>query len=243
MIVNSLNDGWEIIYQRSHASLSAILLSGWRKADRPLRFTEVILAAAQHDDQEMFFKQSQVLNALGAPLDFLQTEMDTQRIQAEAVIDNAFRQSMWIALLISHHNSYLYESQRGDHATLDAFLDQQRENQRAWTKALKLKKAQVMAAYSLLNFADRMSLTLCRHELPDQGRFLDVGKTPDGEVIRVSERDDGTLAITPWIFEDSHFDVSAEARKLRDLHFANDEAFLTALHNAEIETLTWTFTR
>src|SRR5690606_1921867 len=77
MIVNSLKDGWEIIFQRSHANLAAILVAAWRKQDHVPRWTELIIATAQHDDQEMFWSQATHLTEIGAPMDFMQSDLDS----------------------------------------------------------------------------------------------------------------------------------------------------------------------
>jgi len=241
MIVNSLKNGWEIIYQRSHANLAAILVAAWRTADHVPRWTELIIATAQHDDQEMFWSDSNHLTDIGAPLDFTQGELNLRQMQAKLVIDNAYRQGLWIALLISRHNSFLYEPMRGEDSRLDAFLDTQRENQKRWRRHLGYKQAQVEEAYTFLRWADRMSLILCRRELPERQRELDVAPDKNGEMIRVMQREDGTLRVTPWIFENDELVVSVEVRRLRQLKFESEAALEEALSNARIEMREWCF--
>ena len=170
MIVNSLQDGWEVIYQRSHAYLAAKLVSAWRKTDHVPRWTDLIIATAQHDDQEMFWNDVNHLTEIGAPMDFAVAELNTRRIQAQLVIDNAHRQGTWIALLISMHNSFLYEPMRGQDSQLDAFLDRQRDDQKRWLRRLKCTQETASKAYALMRWSDRMSLILCRRELPDRER-------------------------------------------------------------------------
>lgn len=241
MIVNSLKNGWEIIYQRSHANLAAILVAAWRTADHVPRWTELIIATAQHDDQEMFWSDSNHLTDIGAPLDFTQGELNTRQMQAQLVIDNAYRQGLWIALLISRHNSFLYEPMRGEDSRRDAFLDTQKENQKRWRRQLGYKQAQVDEAYTFLRWADRMSLILCRRELPERQRELDVAPDKHGEMIRVMQREDGTLRVTPWIFENDELVVSIEVRRLRQLKFESEAALQEALDGAKIEIREWRF--
>ena len=241
MIVNSLKDGWEIIYQRSHANLAAILVAAWQEKSHVSRWTELVIATAQHDDQEMFWSESIHLTDIGAPLDFTQGELNTTRMQAQFVIDNAYRQGLWIALLISCHNSFLYEPLRGKDKALDDFLDQQRQNQKKWRKKLGYSQKKVDEAYSFLRWADRMSLILCRREVPERERALDVAPDSTGQMIRVMECEDGNLTLLPWVFEKDELTVSIEVRRLQQLKFNDEKAFQKALANADIEMREWCF--
>jgi hypothetical protein len=243
MIVNSRDDGWEVIYQRSHANLAAILTNAWRKADHVPRWTELVIATAQHDDQEMFWDSSRHLTKLGAPIDFTQSDLETSRIEARRVIENAYRQGVWIALLISCHNSYLYEPMRGEDKQLDAFLDEQRENQQRWRKQVGFDKKTVEQAYSLLRWGDQLSLILCRNELPKLPRMIDVDTGPDGKMVRAAYREDGTVTLDPWVLEDSDISFSVEVRHLKQLKFDDEETFLKLLGEAPIEARSWHFKR
>jgi hypothetical protein len=241
VIVNSLQDGWEVIYQRSHAHLAALLVAAWRAADRIPNWTDLIIATAQHDDQEMFWNEVDHLTEIGAPMDFAVAELNTRRLQAQLVIDNARRQGTLIALLISLHNSFLYEPMRGKDKLLDAFLDRQRKDQKAWLRQLKWSQEQAAKAYALLRWSDRMSLILCRRELPDNERALEVEPTPDGEMVQVRLRDDGSLSLDPWVFEQDQVKTSVEVRRLRQLKFSSERQLQRALDTAKIEVREWEF--
>lgn len=241
MIVNSLQDGWEVIYQRSHAHLAALLVAAWRTADRIPNWTDLIIATAQHDDQEMFWNEVDHLTEIGAPMDFAVAELNTRRLQAQLVIDNARRQGTLIALLISLHNSFLYETMRGKDKLLDAFLDRQRKDQKAWLRQLKWSQEQAAKAYALLRWSDRMSLILCRRELPDNERALEVEPTPDGDMVQVRLRDDGSLSLDPWVFEQDLVKTSVEVRRLRQLKFSSERELQRALDTAKIEVREWEF--
>lgn len=241
MIVNSLKDGWEIIYQRSHANLAAMLVAAWQKADHTPRWTELVIATAQHDDQEMFWADSRHLTDVGAPLDFTQGEMDTTVEQAQLVINNAYRQGVWIAVLISMHNSFLYEPLRGKNPKLDQFLDKQHANQKTWLKILNYSRAEAETAYAFLQWGDRMSLILCRRQIPERERELDVAPDQYGQMIRIGQRPDGTLRLSRWIFEADDFQVSIEVRRLQQLQFESEDAFQKSLNAADLEVRDWRF--
>jgi hypothetical protein len=218
-----------------------MLIAAWQEKDHVPRWTELIIATAQHDDQEMFWSETQHLTDIGAPLDFAEAELDTARMQAQLVIDNAYRQGVWIALLISMHNSFLYEPMRGQDAKLDEFLDRQLRVQDDWRKRLGYSRKEVETAYSFLSWADRLSLILCRREIPERERELDVAPGPDGKMIRVMQRDDETLVLNPWIFEENEVRVSIEVRRLRQLKFKSEQELHRMLDKAEIEVREWHF--
>lgn len=241
MIVNSLKDGWEVIYQRSHANLAAMLVAAWRKDQHVARWTELVIATAQHDDQEMFWDDSVHLTDIGAPLDFTQSPLDTSRMQAESVIANAYRQGVWIALLISMHNSFLYEPRWGEDEKLGLFLEEQVKNQDVWREMLGYTQSTCEAAYSFLRWADRLSLILCRRQIPARGRELDIAPDLNGTMIRIVQHEDEGLYITPWVFEDDELAVSVEVRRLNQLKFESEEKFQDALDEAEIEHRKWVF--
>jgi hypothetical protein len=174
-------------------------------------------------------------------MDFAVAELNTRRLQAQLVIDNARRQGTLIALLISLHNSFLYEPMRGKDKLLDAFLDRQRKDQKAWLRQLKWSQEQAAKAYALLRWSDRMSLILCRRELPDNERALEVEPTPDGDMVQVRLRDDGSLSLDPWVFEQDQVKTSVEVRRLRQLKFSSERQLQRALDTAKIEVREWEF--
>lgn len=243
MIVTSLKDGWEVIYQRSHAGLAAMLLAGWAQAERPTRWTELLIATAQHDDQEMFWDDSTHLTELGKPLHFTEGELGTTLTQAQWVINNAYRQGVWIALMISMHNSHLYQGLRGENPQIVAFLERQAADQAAWRKLLKQSQKDAQAHYALLQWADSLSLILCCHRLPEFERAIDVAPHPNGEMIRVSQRADSTLKLEPWVLEGDRLTVSVEVRRLFQAQFNDEQEFRAALDAAEIEFREWTLRR
>jgi hypothetical protein len=69
-------------------------------------------------------------------------------------------------MLISMHTSFLLEGKRGESADLDSFLDEQVEHQEKWRKELKISKKEAEKAYAFFQWCDRLSLILCKHELP-----------------------------------------------------------------------------
>jgi hypothetical protein len=160
--------------------------------------------------------------------------------QATGVLRAARFQGQWRSLLTSMHLSFLYESMRGQNKELDAFLDQQKVNQQQWRKNLRINKAETQQAYDLMQWCDRLSLILCRHELPEMGRALEISQGPDGQRYDVSRPStEGPVVISPWPFAADRFTVSVEASIVAQLQFEDDTELATHLKQAPIKTLRW----
>ncbi|MBC8077230.1 MAG: DUF3891 family protein [Chloroflexales bacterium] len=242
MVVNPIESGWEIIYHRAHALLAAQVAARWNDRDSPVHLVETIAALSHHDDLECEWEGSHRSSA-GAPLDFTLSEGGPDvASMAKHVNDSRYR-GRWVAMLISLHMSFLSEPSRGSDPTLDAFLDAQREQQRMWRKALGVSKQQAAQAYSFMQWCDRMSLILCKHELPSRERALEVSVGPDGRRHDVFQRDDGTLCVEPWPFDRDVFSVSVEACYLDQMAYDSDEALVEALQTAPIKLLEWHFSK
>jgi hypothetical protein len=241
MIVNPTTTGWEVIYQRAHALLAGELASHWRVDQRPERWFETLAAITQHDDGGREWIGDNHLTDAGAPLDFRLSTFAL--IQPRQVATDARYQGRWVAMLISMHMNFLYESHRGESDEVDAWLDEQLAWQKRWREELGISKKDAEAAYALVQFCDRLSLILCGRGLPVSERSLEIAKGVDGERHDIMQREDGTLVITPWPFEDKQFAVHAEATYLDRLQFDGDEDLRNALMEGRIETLTWRFAR
>jgi len=243
MIVNQFDDGWEIIYQRSHALLAAELVSFWQEKYRPQRWLETLFAIVQHDDEERYWDESRHLTKTGMPLDFRRATTETNLKQARYVLTLAEQQSRWMALMISCHNTFLMDKHRGEDDEVDKFLEEQDKNQQRWRRSLDVSKSTVEDAYALVRWGDRLSLILCERALPDRQRKLDITPLPDGEMSTIYQREDETLRVDPWIFVADEFTVKLEVRRLRQAAFESESELDNALENALVETDGWHFVK
>lgn len=247
MIVNAVPEGWEIIYQRSHALLAAVLVAAWQPEYRPKRWVETLAAIIQHDDQENYWQGAHHLSESGAPLNFDEVPLQTGMIKASTVIQNAAQQSVWVAWLISRHNSHLYEGQRGEDDELDTFLDEQITRRQTWLKTLPETESEMERIYRLFLWGDRLSLILCQRELEREPYAdgddvtLEICEGSDGEAHTVTRRRNGVLQLHPWRFDEAHLTFTAEARILKQPRFSDDEAFRETVESAPIITREWTF--
>ncbi|AKQ46742.1 hypothetical protein TH63_15725 [Rufibacter radiotolerans] len=237
MIVNTHEKGWEIIYQQAHALLAAEIGFAWMPEKHPLHFMQTLAAIAQHDDGQKDWTGHYALTAAGAPANFTQLPFALQ--QARQVMKEARFQGRWRSLLTSMHLSFLYEDLRGQKKEWDAFLDHQLACQKDWRRQLKVTKPQAQYAYDFMQWCDRLSLILCRNELPEMERALEVSHGPDQIRYEVKLLKSGAVQLEPWPFEALELSLQVEARCLRQLQFATDQELAQALKQAPIYLKEW----
>ncbi len=245
MIVNATQNGWEVIYHRAHALLAAQLGGQWRRKDAPPRLYETLAAISHHDDLEKEWEEDNLTEA-GAPKDFMLSSKADVRAGIQKLADlakNALYRGRWVALLISMHISRLNEPSRGQFPELDKLLDEQLENQQRLRKGLGIKKEEVDAAYAFMQWCDRLSLILCQQELPDDERFLEISKGPEGQRYDIMQRSDNLVVVKPWPFQDDKFTVNVEACDLSQVKFDSNTELTQALQEAPIKVLEWTFVK
>ncbi|PHM06195.1 DUF3891 family protein, partial [Nostoc sp. 'Peltigera malacea cyanobiont' DB3992] len=105
------------------------------------------------------------------------------------------------------------------------------------------KRRKLMQPMHLCNGCDRLSLILCQQELPDDERFLEISKGPEGERYDIMQRSDNLVVVKPWPFEDDKFTVNVEACDLSQVKFQSSNALTKALQEAPIKVLEWTFVK
>ena len=241
MIVNSTPAGWQIIYQQAHALLAAQLAWHWPPTLPPDRWVGLLAAITQHDDeQEVWYGRGghHGLTAAGAPANFTQKKFSLE--QAVGVLAAARFQGRWRSLLTSLHLSRLYENLRGQKKETDMFLDELIASQGQWRRDLKINKKEAEQAYGLLHWCDRLSLILCRQEIPEMGRAVEIHRGPDGTTHTLAQLVvSGPVIISPWPFHEKEVHVSIEASVLTQLQFKDDAELAASLRAAPIETLRW----
>jgi hypothetical protein len=239
MIVNAIPKGWEIIYQQAHGVLAAQLAYHLKPELQCQYWVETLIAIANHDNRQKTWQGKDGLTAAGAPADF--TLLPTTLAQAQALMHAVRFQSRWVTLLTSMHMSYLYEGERGKSKDTNHFLDEQQELQKSCRRRMGLSRKEAERAYAIMQWCDRLSLILCRKELPADERALEITKGPDGEAYFVKQRTNATLYIEPWPFTEPTIQVQVEYRVLEQLRFKSDQELAEALHRAEVNTKSWTF--
>jgi Protein of unknown function (DUF3891) len=239
VIVNLVEDGWEVIYHRAHALLAAQIAGNWRTPDDTSQLVDTIAAIAHHDDLERDWKGDHLTKA-GAPLDFTLGE-SLSVPQLYQHVEEALYRGRWVSLLVSMHASFLNEGRRGQIEELDRFLDKQIELRTAWRKSLKVNKEDAEKAYAMMQCCDRLSLILCQRQLPDGERVLEIDKGPTGDRHDILKRADDTLTVRPWPFRAAKFTVRVDASYLTQMKFESNEELTESLREAPMRALEWNF--
>jgi hypothetical protein len=243
MIVNPLPDGWQIIYHRAHALLAAQIAGHWRRKDAPARFYETIAAISHHDDLEKEWEERNLTPA-GTPKDFtMDSAEETCYELLQKHLESSLYRGRWVALLNSMHLYRLNKNNEGTSPEADAFLNQQLETKKTYCKELKVTQSETDQAYAFMQWCDRLSLILCKQELPEDERALEISKGPDGKRYDIIKFDNGLITVTPWCFEDDRFTVNVEATTLKKIQFESNTSLIEALKKAPRTILEWTFTK
>lgn len=239
MIVNLLENGWEVIYHRAHALLAAQLGGQWRRKDSPIRLYETIAAISHHDDLEEEWEGNQLTQA-GAPLDFTLDTESSIDVLKDLIVSARYR-GRWVTLLTSKHICFLNQAKRGTSPDWDAFLDHQVQKQEQWRQELGIEPEEAERAYQFMRWCDRLSLILAQRKIPAAGRSLEITSGVDNQRYDVRELKNGQLTVEPWPFEDHQFTVNVEASYLSELKYTSNEGLTNALLQAPVKVLEWTF--
>lgn len=237
MIVNAIPEGWEVIYQQAHGVLAAQLAYQLKPELQCRYWVETVIAIANHDNRQKIWGGKDGLTPAGAPADF--TLLPTTLEQAQALMHAVRFQSRWVTMLTSMHMSYLYEGQRGQQKSMDNFLDEQQALQKGCRQSLKVSQKEAAQAYAIMQWCDRLSLILCRHELPADERVLEITQGPDRETYFVKQLEDATITVKPWPFAVQQLQVQVEYRVLEQLQFKEDAELAEALNRAKVQNLVW----
>jgi hypothetical protein len=244
MIVTMTDEGWDVIHQPAHALLASKLAHHWKYSEHSPFWTELLTAIAQHDSQQRGLSGDIYLTSTGAPKGFTVSKGEgevSSLEQPQEVIHQARYQGQYVALLTSMHVQTLYKSKRGSSKALDKFLTEIEEQQKQWRKSLGISVKQAKADYALLLWCDRCSLILCQDEIPASERRLEVQCSPKSTRHFLWQREDKTLGVETWPFEEDEFSVNVEVHKLNQLKFDSEAKLRQALQEATVEFRSWTF--
>ena len=236
MIVNYTNQGWEIITQRAHGLLAAQVAMQWAVKDRPERWTETLLAIAEHDDARTELESDNLLTPQCGPLNFDMQLFDPEHCRLLA--NFSLSKSRYIALLTSMHMAFLYQKEEKTNPLVKPFLKEQALLQKQWLKELNIKPAEGRRIYHLLEWCDAFSLLLCQHEVQPEQRTIEISRGPDEKPF-VLQSTGNCLTVKPWPFEVKTFEVSVEKRIVGQLQFKDNDEFKKCLLAAEVEEMVW----
>lgn len=238
MIVNYKEEGWQVVTQRAHGIVAAQVATHWRVKGRPQRWTETLLAIAEHDDAENELDRENLLTPTGGPLNFDMKNFELEHCQKLSSLTIA--KSRYIALLTSMHMVFLYRKDEATNREAKTFLDKQRKWQAHWRKELDISSEEAERAYSLLEWCDALSLLICKGEMQPEGRKLEISTGPDGKLYHLLQVGEKELTVHPWPFEVREFDVCFETRLVPQIRFSSSDELREAFQKAVVQEVRWT---
>jgi hypothetical protein len=237
MIVNYTEQGWEVIMQRAHGLLAAQVAMQWRKKDRPKRWTETLIAIADHDDAQTELQADDLLTPQGGPVNFKMKKFEPEHCQR--LHDFSISKSRYIALLTSMHMVFLHMAEADTDPLVKPFLAEQQRLQSVWMKQLGITQQEADSAYGLLEWCDAFSLLLAQHEVQPENRTIEVSRGPDNKQYKLMQNDNGSLTVKPWPFDEKSFSLTLESRVLTTLQFKSCDQFKKELAEAAIVEKVW----
>jgi hypothetical protein len=239
MIVNYTEEGWEVITQRAHGLLSALIGAQWKYDVRTKRWTETLLAIAEHDDALVELERDNLLTPQGGPVNFKMKSFE--KLHCTRTMDFALSKSRYIALLCSMHLDFVYGKESRENPEAAQFLKVQRSLQKQWRQELNLSLAEAERDYRLLEWCDALSLLLCQHENQPEARTIEISKGPEDISYQLMQVERNVLTVQPWPFETNKFELYFETRLIPQLSFKNAEEFRSAFSKAPIREKHWLF--
>ncbi len=230
MIVTYTDEGWKVITQRAHGILAAQLAMQWKIKDRPKRWVETVLAIAEHDDAETELDGENLLTSTGGPLNFSMKKFDYNHCNKLSCL--TVTKSSYIALLTSMHMDFLYGKEANTNKEAAKFLSSQNKLQTSLRKRTGINKSQANKIYSLVEWCDAFSLIICQDDFPPENRLVDISCGPDKTVHQVHKKNEETIVVEPWPFEENEFEIYYEYRVIKLIQFKSSADFRKAFINS-----------
>lgn len=236
MIVNTTNERWEIISQYAHGLLAGRIAEQIQKKYRPKQWVETMTAVIEHDDHQIDLKFQKCLCKNGSPMDFTLSEPDSEKMLVDritALMEVSRYKSRWIALLISSHLEFLNNTGEVG-SKMKRFLASEKEYRKKTVGNYGISEKQLEEHYQLLRFCDRLSLILCKNQVPALERELEINTSIANKTYKIRGSNSSKFVIQPWCFEDKSFTLSVETRQLPQPTFSSSSALKKALNNVEV---------
>lgn len=262
MIRRDYEGGQLLISQTVHAWVSGQLALRWGNDDfmRPAPWEELTLTATHHDNGWAEWELAPRVRPDGRPVSFLEMELEEHFAIWQRSTERMQATNLYGALLISMHAADLYERRleddmRGDTAEkrqrIRDFINGQRALQARMRRAMTdhprygpaLAAEVLNDALRLLQVWDLLSLLLLMGPLPTY-TLEDVPVAPgERAMIRLAPRDQWTLMLQPYPFNEAPFMVRADGRWLAQRTFRHNALFRQALQEAELMGLEFVMDR
>ena len=135
--------------------------------------------------------------------------------------------------------TFLYKKDAAGSAEAKAFLLDQDKLQAKWRKELHLTQTAALNYYNLLEWCDALSLLLCKGELQEDQRSIEISTGPDKKTYVLKKIAEGEVTVEPWPFEPSEFRVNYDVRQLSEIGFTSSAHFRKTFLGAAVTGKSW----
>ena len=219
------SQGWELVYQRTHAYLSMQLLQGWRPELRHQRWLAILNATSQHDFGWEEWNGEDALEDDGRPRPFFRTPCEQAEKLARRAVRSALQQDRFCALLVARHIVQLYKD---PHPQLAELLQSMQVQIESWAQQLGLDDREIEQSYDYLLWADTASLLLCVEDSEFQ-KVLELKLHGQPYTLRHLQGDDWGLQ--PWPYQQTEHWLHWDAMLVEQERFRDAEEFLAVLES------------
>ena len=242
MIVIHLNEGWKVISQYTHGLLAGKLAVRLKPELKPKYWIDTLTGIIEHDDQQLDFDEEDYLTEIGTPQDFAMGAQSKKESleHAERVYANSIQKSQMIALMVGRHLENLYSDLAKDLKGMREFLNNVKKRRKNQRSLYGISKSDEDAAYAVLLFCDRLSLILCRDQVPEVGREVEINSTIDDQTYYLKRVDD-KISIRPWPFDEKSFEVEFEYQILAQSQFDGNSDLRKSMSQSDVELETVQF--
>lgn len=241
MIVNKSILGLHIILHEAHGLLAGKIANEIAVEHRPIHWFETLIAICEHDDRQLNFDEKDYLSDIGVPLDFTEERSSVKDVmqRMQHILKSAGKKSLWIKLLISYHLEFIYSHLKKDSKQISSFFIEEEKSRQPILKLFGISDKKARTYYEFLRFCDRLSLILCKDEVPNADRLLEINTSINGETFFIKKTQNDELIITPWIFGTSKFELSVEERILNETQFNSSIQFESLLMDSKPQLKKW----
>lgn len=241
MIVNHSNEGWEIITQTAHAYLAvqvAKQVASHYKSDFEV---ETLLATLYHETHDTDFNTESCISNMGTPLDFTESEATTAQTlsKIKKVTEKARLKSSLVFALIAQHFQTIHSEEAKNPKIKEVFAQFKNETKQI-LKNYHISTEQFKELSHTVLFADRLSLVLCKNEIPAENREIEINTSLNNATYFLKE-DATQLTVRPWCFTADQFLCRVEYRLLTQASFKDEKDFYKHFQEAPVLIKKWNF--
>lgn len=243
MIVKHHEEGWEIISHYAHGLLSGKIAHRLKASLKPKNWIDVLTGIIEHDDHLLGFDEQSYLLENGTPKDFtMGSDTHWESLEhAKRVYGNAMQKSQLVALMTGRHLEFLYRGIAQEYAPIKNFLKSVSSIRKVQRELYGINAGEEDALYDIVLFSDRCSLVLCKDEVPNPGRKIEINHTIGNKTYFMEKRTEDKITVAPWPFENSSFEIDVEYRILKKVAFKDNRDLEKSLQAAEVQRRTFAF--